>query len=51
MADEPLDHLQMKIDIQPYRKDENDERPAFMTNEHLYIIEYDTDHFVIKDIR
>jgi len=51
MADEPLDLLQMKIDIQPYRKNEDDERPTFMANEHLYIIEYDTDHFVIKDIR
>ncbi len=51
MKDETLDLLQMKIHVVPYFKREGSERPDFMANNHLYIIEYDIDHFVIKDIR
>jgi len=52
MAGESLDLMQMKIAIEPYNKNkDDDDRPDFMSNKHLYIIEYDTDHFVIKDIK
>ncbi len=51
MTDKPLDLMQMKVDIAPYYKNEGEDRPDFLTNRHLYIIEYDDDHFVIKDIK
>ena len=41
MSGEPLELMQMSILIQPFYKDENSDRPDFMTNDHLYIIEYD----------
>lgn len=49
MADEPLDLMQMKVHISPYFKGEREGRlmPDMMVNKHLYIIEYDRDHFVI----
>jgi len=51
MQNEPLDLMQMKINIKPYYKVEGSERPDFLVNDHLYIIEFDTDHFDVKDIR
>lgn len=49
MADEPLDLMQMKVHISRYFKGEQEGRlmPDMMVNKHLYIIEYDRDHFVI----
>ena len=49
MAGESLDLLQMKIQIEPYFEDKNARYPEFLVNKHLYIIEYDTDHFVINE--
>ncbi len=51
MAGKSLDLMQMKINIQPFYKDDDRDRPDFMTNDHLYIIEFDRDHFTVKDIR
>ncbi|MEL6390161.1 MAG: hypothetical protein AAFQ02_08345 [Bacteroidota bacterium] len=56
MAGQTIDLSQMKIHIEPYFKDENEmlddrSRPDFMSNRHLYVIAYENDHFVIKDIR
>ena len=51
MQGEPLNLMQMKINIKPYHKVEDSERPDFLVNDHLYIIEFDTDHFDVKDIR
>ncbi|MFT4565614.1 MAG: hypothetical protein ACI9FN_000567 [Saprospiraceae bacterium] len=51
MQNESLDLMQMKINIKPYHKVEGSERPDFLVNDHLYLIEFDTDHFDIKDIR
>lgn len=48
---EIINLMQMKINIQPYFKVEGKERPDFLVNDHLYIIEYDTDHFNVTDIR
>jgi len=49
MAGEELDLMQMKVHISPFFKEETSERPDFMVNDHLYIIEYNTDHFEVSD--
>ena len=51
MAGEDLDLLQMKVRIEPYFKEGESRNPEFMVNNHLYIIEYDGDRFVINDYR
>ena len=49
MAGEQLSLLQMKVHISPFYKEEGQERPNYMTNDHLYIIEYIRDHFELSD--
>ncbi len=49
MAGEQLELLQMKVHISPYYKEEGQERPNYMANDHLYIIEYIRDHFELSD--
>ena len=51
MKDEDLDLMQMRVNIGLYFKDSEEEHPDFLVNRHLYIIEYEKDHFVISDIR
>ncbi len=51
MKDEDLDLMQMKVNVGLYYKDSEEEQPDFLVNRHLYIIEYEKDHFVINDIR
>ncbi len=49
MAGEQLELLQMKVHISPFYKEEDQERPNYMANDHLYIIEYIRDHFELSD--
>lgn len=49
MAGEELDLMQMKVHISPFYKEDDKGRPDFMTNDHLYIIEYIEDHFEVSD--
>ena len=51
MSEDPIDLMQMKIDIDLYYKEEEKDYPDFLVNSHLYIIEYKEDHFEINDIR
>ena len=50
MIDEKLDLLQMTMHIRPFSRNQEKEETDYLMNSHLYMIEFDNDHFVVKDI-
>ena len=50
MIDERLDLLQMSVQIKPFSRTDDENGTDYLMNAHLYMIEYDEDHFVVKDI-